>query len=139
MSRVLPDASPFAVVLITAPKPAVARRLARTILDERLAACVNVVPGVRSLYRWEGKICEDAEVLCIVKTRHALLDRLIERVRGLHPYSVPEVIVLPLVAGSAPYLAWMAAATRPGPDRRPDRRPTNASDRGRRAGRRRRR
>lgn len=109
----MPDASPFVVVLVTAPKLPVARRLARTLVNERLAACVNLVPDLRSVYRWEGKVCEDAEVLCLIKTRHALLDRLIERVRSLHPYSVPEIIALPLVAGSAPYLAWMAAATRP--------------------------
>lgn len=117
----MPAAAPFAVVLVTAPDARTAAGLARSLVDARLAACVNLVPGIRSIYRWEGKMCDDAEVLCIVKTRHALLDALVACIREEHPYTVPEIIALPLVAGSAPYLAWLAAATRPDPGRSADR------------------
>ena len=86
-------------------------------MDERLAACVNRLP-VESVYRWQGAVEEAAEVLLIVKTRRPLLDLLAARVRELHSYDVPELIVLPLVAGWPPYLAWIAAETT-APDRSP--------------------
>jgi periplasmic divalent cation tolerance protein len=101
------------VVLLTAPDGETGGALARTLVEERLAACVNVVPGVRSIYRWEGKIQEDAEVLLIVKTRADRCEALAERVRTLHPHAVPEVLALAAVGGSADYLAWVAAESRP--------------------------
>jgi periplasmic divalent cation tolerance protein len=100
------------VVLVTAPTPERAAEIARAVVEERLAACGNVVPGLRSIYRWEGKVQEDAEALLVLKTTRARLDALRERVLALHPYEVPEVIALPVEAGSAPYLAWIAAETR---------------------------
>lgn len=96
------------VVLITAPSAEKAAELGRAIVEERLAACANIVPGVRSIYRWEGKVCDDAEVLMVVKTQQALFDRLEARVKGLHPYDCPEIIALPIVRGHAPYLQWIA-------------------------------
>ena len=102
------------VVLITVPDEKAARKLAKPLVEEGLAACVNTVPGVRSIYRWEGKTCDEPEVLLIVKTRRACFEALERRVREVHPYSVPEVIALPIVEGSAPYLDWVAASTRPG-------------------------
>jgi periplasmic divalent cation tolerance protein len=102
------------VVYITVPTPQEAGRLARTLVEERLAACVNRLP-VQSTYRWQGQIEEADEVLLIVKTVRTRLDALAARVRALHSYTVPEIISLPLVAGWPPYLAWVHAETQPPP------------------------
>jgi len=95
------------VVLLTAPDAACAERLARALVDERLAACVNVVPGVRSFYRWEGAVQEDGELLLIAKTRAERGPALAARVKELHPYDLPEVLELPAVGGSDAYLDWI--------------------------------
>jgi periplasmic divalent cation tolerance protein len=99
------------VVLVTCPNRKVGEELGHTLVDERLAACVNIVPGVTSIYRWQGKICKNAEILLVIKTRRTRLPALIRRVRRLHPYTVPEIIALPLVGGSAPYLSWVREST----------------------------
>ena len=99
------------VALITAPELQTARRIARALVDERLAACVNLVPGLTSIYRWEGKVQEDAEVLLVVKTRVERLEALAERLRVLHPYALPELVAFAPDGGSAPYLAWVCAET----------------------------
>jgi periplasmic divalent cation tolerance protein len=99
------------VVLVTAPTPERAAELARTLVEERLAACGNVVPGLRSIYRWEGKVQDDAEALLLLKTTRGRFEALRDRVLALHPYQVPEVIALPVEAGSAKYLEWIAAET----------------------------
>lgn len=99
-------AGPF-VVLVTAPSVAAGTELGRQLVDERLAACVNVVPGVTSIFRWEGKREEAAEALLLIKTapeRYAALER---RVLELHPYSVPEVLALPVQAGAPAYVRWV--------------------------------
>jgi len=101
----------FIVALMTAPDSQVAERIARVLVDEQLAACVNILPGLRSLYRWEGKLCDETEVLCIAKTRLELFPALGERIAALHPYQVPEIIALPLVSASVPYLAWVMRST----------------------------
>ena len=95
------------VVMITAPDAEVGGQLARALVDERLAACVNVIPGVRSFYRWEGEVNEDSEVLLVVKTRRDRCDALAARVQALHPYDLPEVLELPAVGGSPSYLDWV--------------------------------
>jgi periplasmic divalent cation tolerance protein len=100
------------VVLVTAPSPEVAAALARTLVEERLAACGNVLSEIRSIYRWEGQVREDAEALLILKTTRARLEALRDRVLALHPYGVPEVLALPVEAGSAAYLSWLAGETR---------------------------
>ncbi len=100
------------VVFITTPTPEVAAQIARALVEERLAACGNVVPGLRSIYRWDGKIHDDAEALLVLKSTRDRFEALRERVLALHPYEVPEVIALPIEAGSAPYLEWIAAETR---------------------------
>ncbi|MGH7804266.1 MAG: divalent-cation tolerance protein CutA, partial [Candidatus Binatia bacterium] len=82
------------VVLMTAGSVEEAARIARALVEERLAACVNLVPGIRSIYRWQGAIADDAEVLLVAKTRRASLDALERRVRELHSYEVPEVLAL---------------------------------------------
>ncbi|HSD20037.1 MAG TPA: divalent-cation tolerance protein CutA [Anaeromyxobacter sp.] len=97
------------VVLVTAPSPDQAAEIARALVEERLAACGNVVPAIRSIYRWEGKVHEDAEALLVLKTTRGRFEALRDRVLALHPYDVPEVIALPVEAGNAAYLAWIAA------------------------------
>jgi len=99
------------VVLVTAPDPEKAAEIARALVEERLAACGNVLPGLRSIYRWEGKVQDDREALLLLKTTRARFEALRARVLALHPYQVPEVIALPVEAGSAPYLAWIAEET----------------------------
>lgn len=101
------------VVLITVPSADVGRQIARALVDERLAACVNLLPPMTSIYRWQGAVEEESEQLLICKTRRALAPALIEAVKSRHPYEVPEIIALPLVAGFQPYLDWIAAETRP--------------------------
>lgn len=99
------------VVLVTAPSADVAAELARALVEERLAACGNILPGVKSIYRWQGRVHEDAEALLVLKTTRTRFEALRERVLALHPYDVPEVIALPVEAGSAAYLAWIAGET----------------------------
>jgi periplasmic divalent cation tolerance protein len=106
-----PAATDFLVVLVTAPDVETAARIGRTVVEERLAACVNVIPGLRSIYEFEGQLCDEAEALCLFKTRRSLYPALRDRVSALHPYQVPEVIALPLAEGNAPYLTWLLAAT----------------------------
>jgi periplasmic divalent cation tolerance protein len=84
--------------------------LARRLIESNLAACVNIAP-VRSLYRWKGEFCDDNEHLLIIKTRNELAEPLIRAIKELHPYEVPEIIALPVIAGHAPYLAWVHEET----------------------------
>jgi periplasmic divalent cation tolerance protein len=99
------------VVLVTAPTADRAAELARVLVEERLAACGNVVPAIRSIYRWEGRLHDEAEALLVLKTTRARFEALRQRVCALHPYAVPEVLALSVDAGSAPYLAWLAGET----------------------------
>jgi periplasmic divalent cation tolerance protein len=99
------------VVFVTVGSEEEAGRLGRTLVEERLAACVNVIGPIRSIYRWEGAVREDAEHLLTMKARRADVDALTARVRALHSYDVPEIVALDVTGGSAPYLAWVAAAT----------------------------
>jgi len=99
------------VILITASSKEEARTLARDLVETRLAACANLLPGVQSLFHWNGKVEEAEEVLLILKSRAELFERIEARVRKLHSYEVPEIIALPILNGSAPYLAWIDAET----------------------------
>ncbi|MFB3819172.1 MAG: divalent-cation tolerance protein CutA [Candidatus Methylomirabilales bacterium] len=108
----MPAAAPAIVVLITCPSAAVGEKIGQALVEARLAACVNVVPRITSIYRWEGKVVRDREVLLLVKTRPARFAALRRHVVALHPYSVPEIIALPLRAGLPAYLDWIAQATR---------------------------
>ncbi len=99
------------LVLCTAPDDVVGARLARELVERRLAACVNMIAGVRSFYRWEGTLHADAEVQLIIKSRRGRFEDLRACLNEHHPYDVPEVLALPIVAGSEPYLEWMAAQT----------------------------
>ncbi|VAX28700.1 Periplasmic divalent cation tolerance protein cutA [hydrothermal vent metagenome] len=97
----------YAVVFITAPDEEEAARIARIIVEERIAGCVNIVKGIRSIYSWEGKVEDEHEVLMIVKTKRELFTELEKRVKELHSYSVPEIISLPVMEGSPEYLEWL--------------------------------
>jgi periplasmic divalent cation tolerance protein len=99
------------VALCTCPDAHSAERIATALVEERLAACVNRIAGVASVYRWQGKICRDDEHLLIIKTVRERFDALRERIVALHPYELPEVIALDIAAAHAPYLAWIQAQT----------------------------
>lgn len=101
--------SEFIVVLVTVGSDEEAECLAEAVVSERLAACVNIVGPVRSIYTWQGKLQRDEERLLLIKTRATLFERLERRVRELHSYETPEVVALPIVAGSAGYLEWLGA------------------------------
>jgi periplasmic divalent cation tolerance protein len=92
----------------------VARRLAEQLVQRRLAACVNIVGGVESVFRWKGKMQRDREVLLIAKTRAASFERLRRAVASLHPYEVPEIIAVRVAAGHRPYLRWVTLTCQEG-------------------------
>lgn len=98
------------VILITAPSREVGEMIAETLVGEQLAACVNLLGPVRSIYRWEGAVCRDDEILLIAKTTRAAYAALAARVQAVHPYETPEIIALPIEMGSTAYLAWLAGA-----------------------------
>ena len=106
------------VVLVTAADPEEAGRIGRALVDERLAACANLVSSIASVYWWQGRVEESGEALVILKTRQDLLERLIQRVRALHSYSVPEVIALLIVGGNPDYLQWIDDSVLPPEERR---------------------
>ena len=101
------------VALTTAPDAEAAARIARVLVEERVAACANLVPQVRSIYRWQGRIEDDSEVLLVIKTRADRVDALAARLRALHPYEVPELVVLRVESGLDAYLDWVRAETAP--------------------------
>ena len=103
----LPDVSDVAIVLTTLGADADAAALARTLVEEGLAACVNVLPPMTSVYRWKGAVEQDREQQLIIKTAVARLGDLETRLRMLHPYELPEFLVLPATGGSSAYLTWL--------------------------------
>ena len=100
----------YRIALVTAPDLTIARQLARGVLENRLAACVNLVPGVESHYWWEGKLCREGEILIVLKTMEARLAALEEFVLAAHPYDTPELVVLKIESGSQKYLEWIGAS-----------------------------
>ena len=98
-------------VILSTVTPDRSAALARSLLEKRLVACINILP-VRSLYRWKGECCNDEEHLLVMKTRRDLVDAAIPAIRAEHPYEVPEIIVLPVTAGHLPYLDWVYGETR---------------------------
>lgn len=103
------------VVLISTPGAEAGRRLARALVEERLAACGSVVPAVTSVYRWRGAIEEEEEALVVLKTTSGRVEPLTRRALELHPYEVPEIVALPVAGGNPRYLAWLSEETRPAP------------------------
>lgn len=100
------------LVLCTCPGREPAEALAEALVAERLAACVNLVPGLSSVYRWQGRVERAGEVLLLIKTAADRLDALTARLRALHPYELPEIVAVDIAAGLTPYLEWIAAETR---------------------------
>ena len=107
------DSSDVRVAFATAPDADVAARIAHALVAERLVACANLVANVRSIYRWQGRVEDAGEVLLVLKTRADRVDALAERLRALHPYDEPELVVLPSAGGLAPYLDWVRAESAP--------------------------
>ena len=103
----------YRIVLVTCASIAEARKIGRSAVEKKLAACANIVPGVESIYRWKGKVERAREVLVVMKTTSNRLSQLEREVKRVHSYDVPEFIVLRVVAGSADYLAWIRASTAP--------------------------
>ena len=101
------------VVLSTVERAEDAERIARELVERGLAACVNVVPGLVSIYRWKGQLERAEERLLLIKTRAERFEALREALVALHPYDVPEVLALPIAEGHAPYLAWLDENARP--------------------------
>ncbi|MEM2941923.1 MAG: divalent-cation tolerance protein CutA [Candidatus Bathyarchaeia archaeon] len=99
------------LVLVTCPDKESADRIASSLTTKGLAACVNVAEGVRSLYRWRGKIEESRELLLMIKTRKRILDKVIYEVKLHHPYQTPEIIAFPIIGGSQEYLRWLIEET----------------------------
>jgi periplasmic divalent cation tolerance protein len=99
------------VVLITASSEDEAAKIARALVDARLAGCVNIIKNIRSIYSWQGKIEDEPEILMIAKTQKTLMNDLMKKVKELHSYTVPEIIALPIIEGSEDYLRWLREVT----------------------------
>jgi len=99
------------VILVTAASENEAGKLGRALVEAGLVACANIVPGIRSIFFWDGKVAEEQECLLLLKSRTDLFDALAASVKSLHSYSVPEIIALPIVRGSEEYLSWIRQVT----------------------------
>jgi len=102
--------NPYLLIYCTCSDLAMAERIAEALVADRLAACVNIVPGITSIYRWQGEVQHDSELLLLIKTRSERYPALEARIRELHSYEVPEIIAVPLQRGSESYLAWLDAS-----------------------------
>ena len=101
----------YCLVYMTAGTADEARRIGAALVEERLCACANVIDGMTSIYRWEGRVQNDTEAVLIAKTREALVDALTERVKALHSYETPCVVAIPITGGNAEFLDWIGAET----------------------------
>ncbi|CDO65767.1 cutA, putative [Plasmodium reichenowi] len=99
--------SPFIAVYVTTPSKEVAEKISYVLLEEKLVSCVNIIPGILSLYHWKGEIAKDNEVLMMIKTKKHLFDEIVKLVKSNHPYEIPEVIAVPIEHGSKDYLDWV--------------------------------
>jgi periplasmic divalent cation tolerance protein len=104
------------LIYSTFPSPEAAEAVGRELVERRLAACVNILPGMTSIYRWEGAIARDSEAVMIIKTRGSLAEKVIEAVKARHSYTNPALVVLPILDGSADYLRWLSGETAPEQD-----------------------
>jgi periplasmic divalent cation tolerance protein len=104
--------SKYVVILITAPKGEEAERIANLLVSEKKVACVNIIDGIHSIFFWEGKVSSEEEALLVVKTKENLLEDVITTVKNIHPYTVPEVIALPIIRGNLDYLSWIDDSVR---------------------------
>lgn len=108
-----PASRPYHIVICTCPDADLATRIARALVEDRHAACVNVLPGIQSIYRWQGKVATDNEVLLMIKTEAEHLAGVEQCIRTLHRYEVPEMIALPISHGHTPYLNWITESLTP--------------------------
>lgn len=99
--------SEIILVFVTVPGLREGRLISRAVLTSRLAACVNVIPGIQSMYQWKGKIVQEKEALLVLKTTRARYQKLEQKIKQLHSYEVPEVIAIPLICGSSQYIGWV--------------------------------
>jgi periplasmic divalent cation tolerance protein len=97
----------YIVIYITTNSFDSAKKIGKILLDKKLVACVNIVPKIKSVFRWKGKIEKEDEVLLILKTKRVLFDKIVQKVKEMHPYEVPEIIGLPIVCGNQSYLDWI--------------------------------
>lgn len=102
----------FVIGFITAGSKEQAEKIAKSLVEEHLVACCNIISGVESIYHWEGKVTQDSEFLIILKTRQKLIKKVIKRVKEIHSYEVPEIIFTNLTEGYAPYLKWVSQVTK---------------------------
>jgi len=100
----------YQIVLCSCPNDDVANTIAQQLVNEKLAACVNLLPGITSVYAWQGKIEKDTETLLVIKTENCLFDKLSKRILSLHPYEVPEIVALDIQQGNKAYLDWITSS-----------------------------
>ena len=105
------DRTSAIIIFITASSSEEAQKIATALVEEKLVACVNIIPQIKSIYWWEGKVCQDDEVMLISKTKQSLFTTLMDRVKALHSYEVPEIISFPISEGSPEYLHWIENVT----------------------------
>ncbi len=104
--------SNYIVIYITTSSISEAKKIGRALVEKKLAACSNIISPIRSIYRWQGKICDDKEALIILKTKKKLFKQIVAMVEELHSYDVPEIIALPIIEGSDQYLSWLKEETK---------------------------
>ena len=102
----------YCIVLCTCPDPASADKIAKSLVSEQLAACVNIIPGIKSVYTWQGETTSSQELQLIIKSRYEYFATLQRRINTLHPYELPEIVAVPIVAGLPEYLTWIDESTR---------------------------
>ena len=100
------------VIFVTSGSSKEALKIGKTLVEDELVACANIIPQVRSIFHWKGEICDESEILLIMKSKAALFEKIVERVIELHSYEVPEIISLPILSGSKDYLHWIAEVTK---------------------------
>ncbi len=105
------DQGEYAVILVTVSSKEEGLRIARSLVDSRLAACVNIIPGLRSIYRWQGETLDEGEFLLFIKTRMALFEQVEGKIKETHSYEVPEILALPIIRGSETYVNWLNQST----------------------------
>ena len=106
------DAPSAIIIFITAPTSDKANEIADALVNERLAACATIIPQIKSIYWWEGKLCRDEEVMILAKSQKALFPEIMSRVQSLHSYEVPEIVSIPIVDGLPAYLEWIKTVTK---------------------------
>ena len=104
--------SNYIIIYITTGSINEAKKIGRVLVEEKLVACSNIISPIRSIYRWQGKICDDKEALMVLKTKKKLFKQIIKRVETLHSYDVPEIIAMPIIEGSSKYLSWLNEETK---------------------------